>query len=102
MRFSKIGRNFIGLLFQKQRPESQKQIHTFVTSKAVSPTIYTPASGSKLEQLEDLLNDKDYKNSEEVQLVTNGNGGFWCRFVTKKNGFSRNIPNAPLCFRSGK
>lgn len=63
-----------------------------------SPTIYTPASGSKLEQLEDLLNDKDYKNSEEVQLVTNGKGGFWCRFVTKKNGFSRNIPNAPFQF----
>jgi len=56
-----------------------------------SPTIYTPASGSKPGQLEDLLNDKDYKNSEEVQLVTNGKGGFWCRFVARKNGFSRNI-----------
>jgi hypothetical protein len=64
-----------------------------------SPTIYTPASGSKLEQLEDLLNDKDYKNSEEVQLVTNGKGGFWCRFETKKTyGFSRKIPNAPFQF----
>lgn len=61
-----------------------------------SPTIYTPASGSKLE---DLLNDKDYKNSEEVQLVTNGKGRFWCRFETKKTyGFSRKIPNAPFQF----
>lgn len=62
-----------------------------------SPAIYIPASGSKLEQLDDLLNDKDYKNSEEVQLVTNGKGGFWSRFGTKKT-LSRNIPNAPLQF----
>src|SRR5271170_165943 len=27
-----------------------------------SPTIYTPASGSKLEQLEDLVNEKEYKH----------------------------------------
>jgi hypothetical protein len=64
------------------------------------PAIYTPASGSKLE-LEGLVNDKDYKNSGEFQLVTNGKGGFWSRFRTGRTDFTtlcRNIPNAPLQF----
>jgi hypothetical protein len=103
MRFSKIGRNFIGSLFQNQKAEARKQIRTYVTSKAAVSTSVQPSTHQllvrSLNNFEDLLNDKDYKNSEEVQLVTNGKGGFWCRFETKKTyGFSRKIPNAPFQF----
>src|SRR5271156_1997725 len=44
MRFSKIGRNFIGSLFPNQKPESRKQIRTYVTSKAVVSTSVQPST----------------------------------------------------------
>src|SRR5271170_165944 len=47
MRFSKIGRNFIGSLFQNQKPESRKaqnQIRTYVTSTAVISTPVQPST----------------------------------------------------------